>query len=118
MRRVAPHERGVLRELCRSPGEPSRGPVKPQNEQLGAIQEDMGKLKESNLAMEVGEMKETMEKQRSQLQMLMNYSKSLKARNEQLADRHGERRVPVGAPLSLLSSPRQVSFNPSRFRDP
>ena len=47
----------------------------------------MGKLKESNLAMEVEEMKETMEKQRSQLNMLMNYSKNLKSRNEQLVER-------------------------------
>lgn len=61
--------------------------IEAQNSQLDAIQEDMGKLKESNLAMEVSEMRETMEKQRSQLQMLMNYSKNLKSRNEQLIDR-------------------------------
>ena len=61
--------------------------IEAQNEQLGAIQDDMGKLKESNLAMEVEEMRETMEKQSSQLNMLMNYSKNLKSRNEQLVER-------------------------------
>ena len=61
--------------------------IEAQNEQLGAIQEDMGKLKGSNLAMEVEEMREALEKQRSQLAMLMNYSKNLKSRNEQLVER-------------------------------
>ena len=61
--------------------------IEAQNEQLGAIQEDLGKMKESNLAMEVEEARETLEKQRSQLNMLMNYSKNLKSRNEQLVER-------------------------------
>ena len=61
--------------------------IEVQSEELGAIQADIGKLKESSLAMEVEEMRETMEKQRSQLQMLMGYSKNLKSRNEQLAER-------------------------------
>jgi small-conductance mechanosensitive channel len=37
--------------------------------------------------MEVEEMRETLEKQKSQLQILMGYSKNLKSRNEQLVDR-------------------------------
>jgi chromosome segregation ATPase len=61
--------------------------IEAQNEQLGAIQEDMGKLKESTLAMEVEELQETLEKQKSQLQMLMGYSRNLKSRNEQMAER-------------------------------
>ena len=61
--------------------------IEAQNDQLGAIQEDMGKLKESTLAMEVEELRETLEKQKSQLQTLMGYSKNLKSRNEQLAER-------------------------------
>jgi hypothetical protein len=61
--------------------------IEAQNEQMGAIQEDMGKLKESTLAMEVEELRETLEKKKSQLQMLMGYSKNLKSRNEQLVDR-------------------------------
>lgn len=58
-----------------------------QQEELGAIQEDIQSMKGSTLAMEVEEMKETVEKQRSQLQTLMGYSKNLKTRCEQLTDR-------------------------------
>lgn len=61
--------------------------IEAQSEQMSAIQEDMGKLKESSLAMKVEELRETMDKQRSQLQMLMGYSKNLKSRNEQLVER-------------------------------
>ena len=58
-----------------------------QQEELGAIQDDIQSMKGSTLAMEVEEMKETVEKQRSQLQTLMGYSKNLKTRCEQLTDR-------------------------------
>ncbi len=58
-----------------------------QQEELGAIQEDIQNMKGSNLAMEVEEMKATVEKQRSQLQTLMGYSKNLKTRAEQLTER-------------------------------
>jgi hypothetical protein len=60
-----------------------------QQEEMGAIQEDIQNMKGSTLAMEVEEMKETVEKQRSQLQKLMGYSKNLKTRCEQ-ANREAE----------------------------
>tara|TARA_Y100001934_G_C11937263_1_gene578589 strand:+ start:108 stop:470 length:363 start_codon:yes stop_codon:yes gene_type:complete len=67
-----------------------------QIEQLDAIQDDMGKLKESNLAVGV---EETLDEQRSQLHVLMNYSKSLKAQNEQLV----ERQEPLGNLVQKLN---------------
>ncbi|MEE2754046.1 MAG: hypothetical protein VX910_08700 [Candidatus Latescibacterota bacterium] len=52
----------------------------------------MGKLRESTLPMEVVEMRETLEKEKSQLQMLVGYSKNLKSRNEQLVNQQEPQR--------------------------
>jgi len=71
-----------------------------QQEELGAIQEDIQSLKGSNLAVEMEEAKETVEKQRSQLQTLMGYSKNLKTRCEQLTERQEPMRK-LGQKLNL-----------------
>ncbi len=58
-----------------------------QQQEMDVIQGDLESYKESNLATEMEEMKETMNKQRSQLGSLLGYSKNMKAQAEHLKER-------------------------------
>ena len=74
--------------------------IETQQEELVTIQEDVEKYKGSNLASEVGDLESTIEKQRSQLQTLLGYSKNLKTQHDQLT----ERVEPMRNLVSRLSS--------------
>ena len=51
------------------------------------MQEDLDQYKESNLATEVGGLKDTVLKQREQLESLLSFSKNLRAQSDHLKER-------------------------------
>jgi hypothetical protein len=61
--------------------------LKVQQVEMDTIQDDLEKFKGSNLATEVEDMNATVQKQRSQLETLMGFSKNLKSQNQHLKER-------------------------------
>ena len=61
--------------------------LKVQQEEMDTIQDDLERFKGYNLATEMEDISGTVQKQRSQLETLIGFSKNLKAKNQHLKER-------------------------------